>query len=145
MAAGWVDTAKRFPDAHGQLVRDQKSGGTFPECAECGAVPPSDRRSGEVRDHFKSVGAGCRTNRTRATVRWRLWQERQNPAICSALREPEEIRRSRRDPAVLLFHRSDAVRGRWVVAVTKHEQGDGFLVTAYRTDAIKEGERLWPR
>ena len=25
------------------------------------------------------------------------------------------------------------------------EDGDGFLVTAYRTDAIKEGERLWPK
>lgn len=65
--------------------------------------------------------------------------------VQSALRTPDEIRRSRRDPAVLLFYRSDQTRGRWVVAVAKHEAGDGFLVTAYRTDAIKEGERLWPR
>jgi hypothetical protein len=65
--------------------------------------------------------------------------------VQSALRAPEEVRQSRRDPSVLLFYRSDARRGRWVVAVTKHEGRDGFLVTAYRTDAIKEGERLWPR
>jgi plasmid stabilization system protein ParE len=65
--------------------------------------------------------------------------------VQAALREPDEIRRSRRDPAVLLFYRSDGPRERWVVAVAKHANGSGFLVTAYRTDAIKEGERLWPR
>jgi len=27
----------------------------------------------------------------------------------------------------------------WVVAVTKRLNGDGFLITAYQTDAIKEG------
>ena len=65
--------------------------------------------------------------------------------VQSALREPEEVRQSRRHAAVLLFYRSDTRRGRWVVAVAKHEDRDGFLVTAYRTDAIKEGERLWPK
>ena len=66
-------------------------------------------------------------------------------AVETALREPEEVRRSRRDGAVYLFYRSDERRGRWVVAVTKREGADAFLITAYRTDAIKEGERLWPR
>lgn len=66
-------------------------------------------------------------------------------AVEAALREPDEVRRSRRDGAVYLFYRADGRRGRWVVAVTKHENGDAFLVTAYRTDAIKEGERVWPR
>ncbi len=28
-------------------------------------------------------------------------------------------------------------------AVAKHEHEDGFLITAYQTDAIKEGEQLW--
>jgi len=64
--------------------------------------------------------------------------------VQAALREPEEIRRSRRDPAILLFYRSDGPRQRWVVAVAKSTGNSGFLVTAYRTDAIKEGERLWP-
>ncbi len=65
--------------------------------------------------------------------------------VQSALRDPEQVRRSRRDPAVLLFYRSERPHDRWVVAVAKHEDRDGFLVTAYRTDAIKEGERLWPK
>lgn len=65
--------------------------------------------------------------------------------IEAALRDPQEVRLSRRDPAVLLFYRPDDPRRRWVVAVAKHEKGEGFLVTAYRTDAIKEGARLWPK
>ena len=65
--------------------------------------------------------------------------------VQAALREPEEIRQSRRDPAVFLFYRAAERQGRWVVAVAKREGGDGFLVTAYRTDVIKEGERVWPR
>jgi hypothetical protein len=65
--------------------------------------------------------------------------------VQAALREPSEVRRSRHDAAVLLFYRSDGQRRRWVVAVTKREKGDAFLVTAYRTDAVKEGERLWPK
>ncbi|MEB2283048.1 MAG: hypothetical protein B6D46_03600 [Polyangiaceae bacterium UTPRO1] len=64
--------------------------------------------------------------------------------VQAALREPDEIRRSGRDPAILLFYRSDGSRHRWVVAAAKHAGDRGFLVTAYRTDAIKEGERLWP-
>lgn len=65
--------------------------------------------------------------------------------IQAALRDPQEVRRSRRDPAVLLFYRVDDLPRRWVVAVAKREGEDGFLVTAYRTDAIKEGARLWPK
>lgn len=63
----------------------------------------------------------------------------------AALRDPQEVRRTRRDPAVLLFYRVDDPPKRWVVAVAKHEGGDGFLVTACRTDAVKEGARLWPK
>lgn len=65
--------------------------------------------------------------------------------VQAALREREEVRRSRRDAAVLLFYRSDLRHGRWVVAVTKRADREAFLITAYRTDAIKEGERLWPK
>lgn len=65
--------------------------------------------------------------------------------VQATLRAPEQVRQSRRDPAVLLFYRAEAGRGRWVVAVAKQAGHDGFLITAYRTDAIKEGKRLWPK
>ena len=60
------------------------------------------------------------------------------------LQEPGEIRRSKNDANVYLFYRSRHTR-RWVCAVTKREDGSGFLITAYPTDAIKEGERIWPK
>lgn len=64
--------------------------------------------------------------------------------VKAALTSPDEVRHSRRDAAVLLFHRQEAGRARWVVAVTTGREGAGVLITAYRTDAIKEGTRIWP-
>jgi hypothetical protein len=63
--------------------------------------------------------------------------------IQQSLMFPAEIRRSSRDPDVYLFYlpRKDK---RWYVAVARRLNGDGFLITAYQTDAIKEGEKLWP-
>ncbi|MCK6438645.1 MAG: hypothetical protein L6Q71_00405 [Planctomycetes bacterium] len=61
-----------------------------------------------------------------------------------ALSNPDEIRRSSRDDAVFLFYH-DEKKSRWVVAVAKRQGGKGFLVTAYRTDAVKEGEKVWPK
>ncbi len=60
------------------------------------------------------------------------------------LREPDEIRRSRSDPAVLLFYRLERTK-RWICAVVKQINGDGFLITTYPTDAIKEGEQIWKK
>jgi hypothetical protein len=64
-------------------------------------------------------------------------------AVRLALVSPDEVRRSRSDLAVLLFYRSDGDH-RWVCSVTRRLNGDGFLITAYRTSAIKEGILLWP-
>jgi hypothetical protein len=62
--------------------------------------------------------------------------------VKEALFNPDEIRRSRSDEAVYLFYKPERI-GRWVCAVTKRLNGDGFLITAYPTDAIKEGEVIW--
>lgn len=63
--------------------------------------------------------------------------------VRAALTAPDEVRRSRSDPAVYLFYRAERER-RWVCAVCRRLDADGFLITAYPTDAIKEGERVWP-
>jgi hypothetical protein len=60
------------------------------------------------------------------------------------LRNPDEIRLSKSDPQVYLFYKPKQA-GRWVCAVTKRMDGEGFLITTYPTDAIKEGERIWPK
>jgi hypothetical protein len=58
---------------------------------------------------------------------------------------PDEIRVSRGDPSVFLFYRSQGAR-RWVCAVSKQLMlKQGFLITAYITEAIKEGDKIWPK
>ena len=58
--------------------------------------------------------------------------------IGAVLEYPDEIRRSRSDPDVLLFYKQARAR-RWYCAVVKQMGGQSFLITAYPTDAIKEG------
>jgi len=69
------------------------------------------------------------------------WLERD---VKETLENPEQIRVSRSDPKVFLFYRIQRP-GRWICAVAKRLDGEGFLVTAYPTDAIKEGEYIWPK
>jgi hypothetical protein len=64
--------------------------------------------------------------------------------VQETLAQPDEIRRSRSDPAVYLFYKAEGV-GRWICAVAKRLDDDGFLITTYPTDAIKEGVRVWPK
>lgn len=65
-------------------------------------------------------------------------------AVKETLENPEQIRQSRSDPAVLLFYRG-AGESRWVCAVAKQATDPGFLITAYPTEAIKEGTQVWPK
>lgn len=62
--------------------------------------------------------------------------------VKQALASPDEIRSSRRDSNILLFYLCLKEK-RWVVGVARRLNGDGFLITAYQTDAIKEGEIIW--
>ncbi len=64
-------------------------------------------------------------------------------AVAQVLADPDEVRCSRKDPGVLLFYRGSAPH--WVCAVVRREDGSGFLITAYLTDAIKAGETIWTR
>jgi hypothetical protein len=59
------------------------------------------------------------------------------------LSDPNQIRQSARDGNVYLFYRADPKR--WVCVVTRRLNGDGFLVTAYPTDAIKRGKQIWSK
>jgi hypothetical protein len=68
----------------------------------------------------------------------------QERKVQDALRFPEQVRISRGDATVHLFYRLERP-GRWVCAVAKRLNGEGFLITTYPTDAVKEGERAWPR
>lgn len=62
--------------------------------------------------------------------------------VKEALENPDEIRVSKRDPMVYLFYRAKEIQ-RWICVVAKNEDGSGFVITTYPTDAIKEGELIW--
>ena len=64
--------------------------------------------------------------------------------IQDALKTPDEIRRSHDDPSVHLFYRLERP-GRWICAVAKRLNNEGFLITTYLTDTVKEGERVWSK
>ena len=64
--------------------------------------------------------------------------------VKTTLQNPDEIRISRSDSAVYLFYKPEKI-GRWVCAVSKRLNGEGFLITTYPTDKIKEGVKVWPK
>ena len=92
---------------------------------------------------------GFRVRVTRAywdliiTVKHPVMTRREND-VQETLRNPDEIRVSRSDQNVYLFYKPERI-GQWVCAVTKRLDGDGFLITTYPTDAIKEGVRIWSK
>ncbi|PSO81217.1 MAG: hypothetical protein BRC41_15720 [Cyanobacteria bacterium QH_9_48_43] len=64
--------------------------------------------------------------------------------VKQALTSPSEVRSSSRDAGVLLSYLAQSEK-KWVVAVVRRQNGDGFFITAYQTDAIKKGEVIWRR
>ena len=67
--------------------------------------------------------------------------------IAVTLKSPEVVKCSRSDDEVKLFYRFYAdtlVGGKWLCVVTKADDTGAFVVTAYLTDKIKQGEDLWP-
>jgi len=64
--------------------------------------------------------------------------------VQNTLAQPDEVRRSRSDLNVYLFYKLQQEK-RWICAVARRLNGDGFLITTYPTDAIKEGEIIWQK
>ena len=92
------------------------------------------------------LGFSVRVTRTR----WELITTVKHPVMAGresnvrrALESPDEVRQSRTDAEVVLFYKAEWTT-RWVCAVAKQARDQTFLVTAYPTDAIKEGVRIWP-
>lgn len=62
--------------------------------------------------------------------------------VKEALEKPDEIRRSRQDTKVHLYYRN--IGKLFVCAVVDHINGkQGYIITAYLTDRIKEGEQIY--
>jgi len=85
-------------------------------------------------------------------ARWQLVVTTKHPVMAGrqedvriTLVSPDEIRQSRTAADVFLFYQRERPR-RWICAVVKRVgDDDAFLITAYPTNAIKEGETIWTR
>ncbi|OGX04615.1 MAG: hypothetical protein A3G87_08230 [Omnitrophica bacterium RIFCSPLOWO2_12_FULL_50_11] len=82
---------------------------------------------------------------------WKLITSVKHPVMAghendvkNTLQHPEQIRQSKTDSSVYLFYKAYR-KGRWVCAVSKRNNREGFLITAYPTDSIKAGEKVWPK
>lgn len=63
-------------------------------------------------------------------------------AVKEALKDPDEIRRSKQDIRVHLYYKSIGKISVCVVADHINKQ-EGYLITTYLTDRIKEGEQIY--
>jgi hypothetical protein len=64
------------------------------------------------------------------------------------VREPDVIVRSQRDAEVHLYHKhypTTPVTEKELVVAMKVTQTDAFVLTAFFTETIKKGERLWEK
>lgn len=62
--------------------------------------------------------------------------------VKAALQFPDEIRQSKTDKDIFLYYkRFDKL----YCVVVKHIGMEGFLITAYPTDKLKEGDSIWTR
>jgi hypothetical protein len=68
-------------------------------------------------------------------------------SIAAALLHPEVVRKSRTDALVHLYYRyytATIVGDKWLCVVVKYLEEDAFVITAYLTDKLKQGEQIWP-
>jgi len=62
--------------------------------------------------------------------------------VKDTLRSPDEIRQSRTDRDVFLYYKH---ADRLYCVVARHEGTAGFVITAYPTDKVKEGDAIWTK
>lgn len=62
--------------------------------------------------------------------------------VKGSLKDPDSIRRSKQDRRVHLYYKS--IGKLYICAVADHiTTNEGYLITAYLTDRIKEGEQIY--
>ena len=80
---------------------------------------------------------------------WKRIIETKHPSIAKhekgvklALKDPDQIRKSKQDSRVHLYYRS--IGKIYICVVADHlTKTEGYIVTSYLTDRIKEGEQIY--
>lgn len=63
--------------------------------------------------------------------------------VKNTLSDPDMVRKSKIDENVFLYYKGK--ENYLYCAVARHENGTGYLITAYLTDKAKEGEIIWTK
>ena len=80
---------------------------------------------------------------------WKQITELKHPSISkhekdvkNALKDPDQIRKSMQDPKVHLYYKN--IGNLSICVVADHSEiSEGYIITAYLTDRIKEGEQIY--
>jgi len=81
-------------------------------------------------------------------IREHIEMLRQEPKIRDVLRDPDVVWSSHRDSSVHLYYRHYArspVGSKQLLVAVKVLEEDAFVLTAFFTDEVKGGERIWPK
>ena len=68
-------------------------------------------------------------------------------SVSESLEKPDVVVVSRADSQVCLYYRlynHPRLGEKYICVVVKENASDSFVITAYLTDRVKAGERLWP-
>lgn len=68
--------------------------------------------------------------------------------IEETLRQPDTVRKSKTDNTVYLYYRfreNTIVGNKWLCVVVKYLEDDAFIITAYFTNKLKQGEQIWKK
>lgn len=68
--------------------------------------------------------------------------ENKEAIVKAVLLDPDSIRKSKIDENIFLYYK---LEDKLYCVVVRHEDDAGFLITAYPTDKVKEGEIVWIR
>ncbi len=63
--------------------------------------------------------------------------------VQKTLKSPDIIRVSNSDKNIFLYYKKYCKN--YLCVVVRHENGDGFIITVYITNKIKEGKQVWKK
>jgi hypothetical protein len=100
-----------------------------------------------MKPHFEVISCLGKSIRI-SEERWRLITRRKHPEIYrkedevqAALKDADAVRVSQGDVEVFLYYKR---LGKYhLCIVCRHLNGDGFIITSYLTDRLKEGHEIW--
>lgn len=75
------------------------------------------------------------------TIKHPVMKEKED-IVRAVLQLPDEIRQSKTDKDIFLYYKKS---DRLYCVVVRHTGAEGFLITAYPTDKVKEGDVIWTR